>query len=56
MNPTIAALILQAFVKYGPAVGRAITDIFRKEVITADDWNRVFDLAEKSYDSYIKPV
>ena len=56
MNPTIAVLILEAFVKYGPTVARAITDIFKKEVITSDDWNKVFDLAEKPYESYIKPA
>ena len=56
IGTAVAALILEAFVKYGPAVGRAITDLFKKEVITDDDWNKVFDLAEKSYESYIRPV
>ena len=50
----IAPLILEALVKYGPAVARAITELFKKETITADDWNKVFDLAEKSYEDYIK--
>ncbi len=56
MTPALSALILEALIKFGPSVARAITDIFRKETITAADWDKVFALAEKSYESYIKPV
>ena len=55
MNP-IPILILEAFVKYGPTVARAISDLFKKEVITSDDWDKVFALAEKPYESYLKPL
>jgi hypothetical protein len=54
MNATIAALILEALVKFGPPVARAITELFSKEVITKEDWAKVFDLAEKPYESYLK--
>jgi hypothetical protein len=52
----IAPLILEALIKYGPTVARAISDLFKKETITPEDWDKVFDLAEKSYADYIKPV
>jgi hypothetical protein len=55
MNAQIAVLVLEALVKFGPAAARAITDLFRKDTISSDDWNKVFDLAEKSYESYIAP-
>lgn len=56
MNPTVAALILESLLRYGPTVARAITDIFKKELITTNDWDKVFDLADKSYESYIAPA
>ena len=52
----IAPLILEALVKYGPTVARAITDLFRKENITLEDWDKVFALAEKPYADYIRPI
>ena len=54
MNVQISVLILEALVKFGPSAARAIADLFRKDTITAADWDKVFDLAEKSYESYIK--
>lgn len=52
----IAPLILEALIHYGPTVARAINELFRKENITAEDWDKVFALAEKPYADYIKPV
>jgi hypothetical protein len=56
MSVAIAGLILEALVKYGPTVARSINDIFKKTEITPEDWDKVFALADKSYDEYVKPV
>ena len=56
MTPAVAGLILQALVTYGPTVARTINDIFKKTEITPADWDKVFDLAEKSYADYVKPL
>ena len=49
-----AILIAQALLKYGPAVARGIAELFEKPNPTLADWEKVFVLAEKSYDDYVK--
>lgn len=56
MNPALMQLILQVLLKYGPTVAREIILLFQKPAPTMEDWNKVFDLAEKSYDEYVAPV
>ncbi len=53
MTPELAIIIAQLLLKYGPAVAQSIVEIFHKEAITKEDWDRVFALASKSYDSYV---
>lgn len=53
MNAT--EIIALALVKYGTTLARALVAIFSIEKPTAADWEKVFDLAEKSYDDYVKP-
>jgi hypothetical protein len=55
MNPTVI-IIAEALMKYGPSVARALVEIFKKDDPTAEDWEKVFALAEKSYDDYVPPV
>lgn len=55
MNPA-ALIIAEALVKYGPTVAREISAIFRTEAPTDEQWDRVFKLAEKPYESYINPT
>jgi hypothetical protein len=55
MTPQIALLIGQALIEYGPTVARALRDLFAKTEITQADWDKVFDLCEKSYEDYVKP-
>ena len=50
-----ALLIAQALIKYGPAAARAIAALFKKDEPTMEDWEKVFAIAEKSYDDYVKP-
>ena len=50
---TMIEIIAAALIKYGPQVARALYDIFTKPAPTAEDWNKVFDMAEKSYDDYV---
>lgn len=49
-------IIALALVKYGPAAARSLAALFYKKEITMADWEGVFSLAEKSYDSYTKPI
>jgi hypothetical protein len=55
MNPATIELIATALVKYGPAVARALVEIFRKPTVTPDDWEKIFKLADRSYDDYVAP-
>ena len=55
MTPAIAALLLEALIKYGPAVAIEINALFKKTVITPEDWDRVFALCAKTYEDYTKP-
>ncbi len=54
MDPQLAILIAQLLLKYGPGVAREITLLFQKKAPTAADWEKVFALAETSYDDYVK--
>ena len=54
MNPT-TVFIVQALLKYGPALASALVEIFQKETPTREDWDKVFALAEKSYEDYVTP-
>lgn len=56
MNIGIIEIIASALIKYGPAAAKALYEIFTKPAPTDADWNKVFDLAEKSYEDYVKPV
>jgi len=53
MNP-LALIIAEALVKYGPTLALALVDLFQKQEITRDDWLKIFALAEKSYEDYVK--
>jgi len=55
MNLTLAALILEAGLKWGPAAARALIEIFGKTEITVADWEKVFASIDKSYDEYVAP-
>lgn len=55
MTPAIAALILQALITYGPTVARSLNELFKKETITPEDWDKIFVLIEKSYEDYTRP-
>lgn len=56
MEAQLALIIAEALVKYGPTVARAIAEIFEKKTPTLQDWEKVFALAEKSYEDYVKPA
>ena len=53
MNPTVL-LIAKALLDYGPAVARALAEIFQKPNPTLEDWEKVFAVSEKSYEDYVK--
>lgn len=55
METQLAILIAQALIKYGPTVARELTLLFKKDKPTAEDWDRVFTLAETPYDAYVAP-
>jgi hypothetical protein len=50
-----AIIIGQALIKYGPEVARQLVALFGQKEVTLTDWEKVFSLAEKSYDDYVKP-
>jgi len=53
METTI--LIAQLLLKYGPGVAAGVAALFEKKEVTLDDWQKVFAMAEKSYDDYVGP-
>jgi len=55
MNLTLAALILEAALRWGPDAARVLIEIFAKTEITAADWEKVFASIDKSYDEYVAP-
>lgn len=54
MSPALIEIIALALVKYGPAMARALMELFSKPTVTLADWDKVFALAEKSYEDYTK--
>jgi len=56
MNSATTALIIEALVKYGPVLAKAIYDLFQVENPTKEQWDTLFATAEKSYDDYVRPV
>jgi hypothetical protein len=56
MEIQLAILITQALLRYGPALARELALLFSKKEITLEDWDKVFALAEKPYDSYVGEV
>lgn len=46
-------LVVQALIKYGPDVARAVKELFDKDNPTAADWERVFLTASKSYEELV---
>ena len=50
-----ALLIAELLLKYGPTVAREIVNLFAVAAPTPGDWEKVFSLAEKSYEAYVKP-
>lgn len=55
MNPTTTELIIQALLRYGPDVAKAIYALFTNPAPTQADWDALWVIAQKSYDSYVKP-
>lgn len=53
MNQETALIIAGLLLKYGPELARKITLLFAKKDITLADWEDVFALAEKPFDSYV---
>lgn len=51
MNPT-AVLIVEALVRYGPAVAKSVKEILEKPAPTQADWDALFAKV-KTYDDYI---
>ena len=55
MNAT-ALLIAEALLKYGPGLARGLAELFAKPAPTLEDWEKVFALADKRYEDYVKPL
>jgi hypothetical protein len=53
MDPLTITLIIQAMLRFGPAVARELVALFSKKEITQADWDSIFAKAEKPYDSYM---
>lgn len=54
MSPVVVELIATALVKYGPAVAKGLYDLFRTENPTPEQWSKLFEMAETSYDDYVR--
>lgn len=49
-----AMIIALAVVKYGPALGRALYDLFHKTNPTREDFEVIFKIAETPYEDFTK--
>jgi hypothetical protein len=43
----------QILLKYGPAAGRAAVKLFGKEDVKPEDFDELFDIAERDYAGYV---
>ena len=50
---TPAEIIAAALIKYGPALARALVEIFQTTAPTPEQWEKVFSLASKPYEEYV---
>lgn len=55
MNPLVT-FIIAALIKYGPKVAREIYALFQVGTPTLADFEKVFALADKSYEDYTGPI
>lgn len=51
MNPVVI-LAIETLLKYGPDAARAARDLLKKAEPTDEDFDRLFQLADKTYDMY----
>jgi hypothetical protein len=51
MNPVVI-LAIETMLKYGPDAARAARELLKKSEPTDEDFNRLFQLADKTYDTY----
>ena len=56
MTPSTTELIVLALVKYGPALAKGVYDLFQKADPTKEDFDKLFAIAEKTYEDYVKPT
>ncbi len=55
--PSIAALLIQVLVTYGPAAYKAVVELIHKQNPTHQDFLDLLNYAsQKSYDDYVHPV
>ena len=52
MTATQIMLVVELLLRYGPGMARAVQQLFTKANPTQADWDAVFALSEKSYESY----
>lgn len=55
MSPATIELIAQILLKYGPDVAKAVYGLFTNPAPTQADWDALWLVASKPYDSYVKP-
>lgn len=54
--PSIAALLIQVLVTYGPAAYKAVVELIHKENPSKQDFLDLLNYAsQKSYDDYVHP-
>lgn len=56
MNQQTALIIAGLLLKYGPELARRVAALFAKQEISLADWEAVFVLADKSFDSYVPNI
>lgn len=56
MNQETALIIAGLLLKYGPELARQVAALFAKKDITLADWEKVFALAETTFETYVPTV
>lgn len=55
MEPSLAFIVIQALVKYGPEAAKAIRDMLKRNTFTDQEFDALFVVIEKPGEDYFAP-
>lgn len=52
MTPEMVQIVAGLLLKYGPAVAEKVAALLEAKQVSAADWEDVFEISRRSYESY----